>query len=278
MASTNTYRRRETGGWRMRVLVADDDIFFLKVVTEILTDAGIEVHTARGGEAALVQVEAVKPDVVILDVVMPDLYGTDVCKRLRQNKEHRTLPIMLVSTGVDEFHEDGGDPKRYRADDFLHKPFKPDVLVSRVQRLVRIGAARVTQHRRKTAVFESWTDRRQEPRVPIDAEATATTPEGVLHQPMVNISEGGVCIEPVRPLAVKSEIELRFGLPGDASGLVAARGSVIWCHEVDSGVRWNVGVAFDTIRIEDSDRIGDYTNAVLHVVQRETAPDEPAPG
>jgi len=261
----------------MRILVADDDIFFLKVVTDILAEAGHEVNTARSGVAALELAATIEPDLAILDVVMPDLRGTEVSQRIREEQKNRALPILLVSTGVGDLHDAGGDPQRYQADDFLHKPFNPEVLVARVQRLARLGKSRTRQHRHPTREIPAWTERRQHARVPVDAEVTARVESVFLHNAMVNISDGGVCIDPGHPLEAGSEIELRFALPGEQGGMVAAIGRVVWCQDVEDGIRWNAGVSFTRMPQDDAERVSAYTTGMQHVVERGGEPRTEVP-
>jgi len=248
----------------MRVLVADDDTFFLKVVNEVLTGAGFEVHTARNGEAALYMIREIAPDVAILDVVMPDLSGIEVSQKIRNELKIRALPILLVSAGVEELQAAGGDPTKYQADDFLHKPFNPEVLIARVQRLARLGVSRLELHHRPTLeIMRAQHERRNHPRVPADIDVTARFGEKILYNPLLNIGNGGVCIAPA------SEIELRFALPGPEAGMVAAVGWVIWCQDLENDGRWNAGVAFTDLLPEDAERVGFYTRWMQHVVTQE---------
>jgi CheY-like chemotaxis protein len=87
------------GGARERkaVVLVDDDPMILVAMTEVLTGAGYEVHTARDGLEALALVRAVKPDYVILDVVLPKLDGGRLCAALRQDPRFRDIPIIALS-------------------------------------------------------------------------------------------------------------------------------------------------------------------------------------
>jgi DNA-binding response OmpR family regulator len=115
-----------------RVLVVDDEDSILKVVDYALTQAGYEVHTARdasGGEFIFSQV---KPDLVILDVMLPGKSGLDVARDLRV---HSNVPIIMLSARGDEVDRILG--LEFGADDYVTKPFSPRELVSRVKAILR---------------------------------------------------------------------------------------------------------------------------------------------
>ncbi len=119
----------------MKVLVADDDALFLKVVTDILTGAGHQVVAAPDGEEALQKAVTESPDLIILDIVLPKHLGTEVSERLRKDERTTGIPILLVSSNVSDMEETGGTLEDFRADDFLQKPFSADELLKRIEQL-----------------------------------------------------------------------------------------------------------------------------------------------
>ncbi len=121
----------------MKILVADDDTFFLKVVSEILNDAGHDAVLAKSGEEALEKAITEHPDLIILDIVLPRLLGTEVCESLRELKMTAHIPILLVSARVDSMEELVWKPTDFPADDFLRKPFPAEELLDRIDRLSR---------------------------------------------------------------------------------------------------------------------------------------------
>jgi len=246
-------------GADMRILVADDDIFFLKVIEEILTAAGHKVTTVRSGDAVLELVKETEPDLFILDIVMPGLLGTEVSRELRKNTRTARIPILLVSSGAAEFDDSGGDATEYLADDFLQKPFKPEILLDRIKRLASLQS-------NSQMPPQDTAERRQEPRVPIDVEVTARTAKALMYHPMINISTGGFCLDSDCPLEENSGIELRFVLPY-GEGMVSAIGVVAWCLEMDEGVRWVSGIRFTDISPEDVEKIEKYATILLRIVR-----------
>jgi putative two-component system response regulator len=120
----------------VRIIVADDFPANLDLMERILRGDGHIVHRASNGGEALALVEQTSPDVVLLDVMMPDQTGFDVCLALKSNPATRLIPVVLVTALNDS-------PDRIRgldagADDFLTKPVNPAELRARVRSLVRL--------------------------------------------------------------------------------------------------------------------------------------------
>ncbi len=121
-----------------KVLVVDDTPMNVKMLADILTFNGYEVVTAGGGKEGLAKIEAEKPDLVLLDVMMPDLDGYSVCRAIRGNPETAILPVVMV-TALDP-REERVKGLEAGADDFLAKPINQPELLARVRSLVRIKA------------------------------------------------------------------------------------------------------------------------------------------
>ena len=113
------------------VLVADDEPRITKLVAIALSEEGFRVVTANGGEQALQKAEEVRPDIVLLDIVMPDLDGIEVMRQLR---ERRPVPVILLTAkGSTADKAKGLD---LGADDYIAKPFH-DELAARVRAVIR---------------------------------------------------------------------------------------------------------------------------------------------
>lgn len=117
---------------RPLVLVADDEPRITKLVALTLADEGFRVVTASGGEEALRKAEEIRPDIVLLDIVMPDLDGIEVMRQLRERRP--VAVILLTAKGSTSDKAKGLD---LGADDYLSKPFHPDELAARVRAVLR---------------------------------------------------------------------------------------------------------------------------------------------
>ena len=119
-----------------KILVVDDEPFNVELLEAHLSVAEYEVVTAYGGEEALEKVESEKPDLILLDVMMPGLNGFDVCKILKEKEETMFIPVVMV-TALREL-EDKIKGIESGADDFLTKPVNSIELLTRVKSLLRI--------------------------------------------------------------------------------------------------------------------------------------------
>ncbi|HEV7715762.1 MAG TPA: response regulator transcription factor [Steroidobacteraceae bacterium] len=117
---------------RSRVLVVDDDLEMCAMLREYLSKEQFDVELAHDGEAALRQIAANRPDIVLLDVAMPSLGGFDVLRQLRGDSN---LPVLML-TARDE-HGDRIHGLELGADDYLTKPFNARELVARIHAILR---------------------------------------------------------------------------------------------------------------------------------------------
>jgi DNA-binding response OmpR family regulator len=116
----------------MKILIVDDDLELLGLIGFALRQAGYLAISAAAGAEALALFEREQPDLVILDVNLPDMNGFEICRRLRA--EARTPIMMLSVRGSEEDLVQGLDGG---ADDYLTKPFSPRTLLARVRALLR---------------------------------------------------------------------------------------------------------------------------------------------
>lgn len=114
-----------------RVLVIDDSPTITKVVQLVLTKAGYEVQTAPDGEAGLAAVRAVRPDLILLDFVMPRMNGYQFCRELTADAKLRDIPVILMSAKGDQVGE--RFVKVMGIVDYITKPFSPEAITAVVQ-------------------------------------------------------------------------------------------------------------------------------------------------
>ena len=118
-----------------KILIVDDEPRFLKLLEANLSSAGYEIIQASNGKIAIEKVSDHQPDLVLLDVMMPNLNGIETCEKLRQDDRFlNTIIMFLTARGEDYSFVAAFD---VGADDYVTKPIKPKVLVSKVKGLLR---------------------------------------------------------------------------------------------------------------------------------------------
>jgi two-component system phosphate regulon response regulator PhoB len=118
-----------------RVLIVDDDPDILRLVSYNMGQAGFEVIAASTGRKALEMAQKQHPDLIILDLMLPDVDGMEVCRTLRQQYPSRRIPIIMLTARGDEIDRVVGF--ELGADDYVAKPFSPRELVLRVKSILR---------------------------------------------------------------------------------------------------------------------------------------------
>lgn len=115
-----------------KILVVDDDPGAVRLVTSLLSTRGYEIVTAYNGKEALEKVKAENPDLIILDVIMPEMNGYDVCHTLRFDKKTKELPIILVTVRDQEL----GDVGQRLNIEYLQKPYDNESLMQKVRMML----------------------------------------------------------------------------------------------------------------------------------------------
>ncbi len=119
-----------------RVLVVDDILANVRLLEAKLTSEYFEVCTAMNGADALEAVDSFKPDIILLDVMMPGIDGIEVCRRIKTNRQTQHIPVIMV-TALDQV-EDRVRGLEAGADDFITKPVNDAALFCRLKSLVRL--------------------------------------------------------------------------------------------------------------------------------------------
>ena len=119
---------------KKRVLIVDDENSITRMMAMMLQTRGYDVDVAASGEEAI-RKAVEKPDLILLDLVLPDLEGFEVCRRIRQEKSTRAIPIIIVS--VKYLFEDKIEGLYLGADDYITKPFDHEELFARMEAVIR---------------------------------------------------------------------------------------------------------------------------------------------
>ncbi len=127
---------------KKKILLVEDDVDFAEAIKLILESKSYDVAVAHDGQEGLKKVETEQPNLIILDVMMPEMDGYEVCAKLKAEPKYGHIPILLL-TAVGEamptttYTREMG--MRTEADDYIPKPVEPAELVERVENLFRIS-------------------------------------------------------------------------------------------------------------------------------------------
>ncbi|MCH8921924.1 MAG: response regulator [Planctomycetes bacterium] len=124
---------------KRRVLIVDDDEDLVELIADHLErDGRFEIRTANNGFDAGMMVKEYRPDIIVLDVMLPDINGKEVCQRVRGDKTMEDVRIICISGMVEE--DKVADLREAGANDFMHKPFEVEKLIDRICELLEIEA------------------------------------------------------------------------------------------------------------------------------------------
>lgn len=146
----------------MDILIVEDEVEIAELIQLYLSKEGFNCHICRDGSTALERFNAIQPDLIVLDLMLPELDGLEVCARIRQQQAAKDPYIMMLTAKGEEIDRIIG--LSTGADDYMVKPFSPRELVARVRavlrRSLRAGAQSETKNTYQTAHFWVDVDRR----------------------------------------------------------------------------------------------------------------------
>jgi excisionase family DNA binding protein len=120
---------------KRKVLIVDDDEELVELISDVLEkDGRFEVRTVNNGFGAGMMLKEYRPDLIVLDVMLPDINGKEVCQTVRSDKSMDSVRIICISGMVEE--DKVGELRAAGADDFMHKPFEIEKLVDRMCQLL----------------------------------------------------------------------------------------------------------------------------------------------
>ena len=126
-----------------KVLVVDDNPDIIEFLSYNLRKEGFDVYTASHGKDALNVLSGISPHLILLDIMMPEMDGIEVCERIRENPIYNHMLIVMLTARSEDYSQIAGF--NAGADDFVTKPIKPKVLVSRLHAILRRYSDRETE-------------------------------------------------------------------------------------------------------------------------------------
>ncbi|MDF1535027.1 MAG: response regulator [bacterium] len=228
----------------MHILLVDDTELFLDLERSYLERDSFTFSIARSGDEALEILRQKRPDLVILDLIMPGMEGDAVCREIKAHPATRNIPVIMVSSATREEFKD----RCYAAgcNAFVAKPLKRDELLEAIERVIVIA-------------------RRTNPRVPTHLPSNVRHGERELDAWIHTISVGGLFIEIDPPPESGEVLDIVFSLP-QRSSTIRSMVQVRWSGRVRADGASGVGVQFLDIEETDKAAIGDYVEKKLSSV------------
>lgn len=120
---------------KKRILIVDDEEDILSLLKFRLEANNYEVLSASDGQEGLMKARAEKPDIIILDLMLPKLDGYKVCRMLKFDENYKNIPIIMFTAKAQQKDEELG--KEMGADAYITKPFEPDILLEKIRELLK---------------------------------------------------------------------------------------------------------------------------------------------
>lgn len=117
------------------VLLVEDSLSTRKMISELLIKQGLKVEVAVDGVEALEILPTIRPDLVVLDIVMPKMNGYEVCRNIKSNPDTKNVPVLICSLKGEDFDRYWG--MKQGADAYISKPFKPKEFIATIKQLLK---------------------------------------------------------------------------------------------------------------------------------------------
>lgn len=224
------------------LLIVDDVELFIQLQISHLGHDRYDIHTARNGLEGLEMVRSLKPDLVLMDLFMPDMNGDQICSILKDDPETSSIPIVLVSSGARGLSKNASISSK--CDGLIFKPVRRDLLLSVVENLL-------------------GTNLRCCHRVQVSIPGTATYDEMELPVTLHTLSSDGAFLEINQQIIRGDLIELTFSLPDQDKNIHVRSAAVVWCGSLNSTGPEGAGVYFLSIDAEARNQIKSFVQTQI---------------
>ncbi len=126
-----------------KILVVDDEDDIRLLISRVLTDKGYTVVTAARGLEAIQKVQSEKPDMLVLDAMLPEVHGFDICKKIKGSSKYGHIPVIMISAIYRGWRYAQDLKDSYGVDDFIEKPFKINELIEKVEKFSRVSSPEI---------------------------------------------------------------------------------------------------------------------------------------
>ena len=230
----------------MKLLLVDDVELFLDLGKSFLSRKEFDIYTARSGREALEKIGSVNPDLVLLDLFMPEMDGDEVCRVIKADPDTKDIPVIIVSSESTS----GVRERSYAAgcDGFIPKPLQRETLLDTIEETLHLA-------------------KRKYPRVSAHVPCMVTWRGQKIETWVHSMSLGGVFIEMSPEPAIGDELDFTLSIP-QVEEPVPAKGSVRWTGRIKSDGPLGAGVEFHVLGNGGREVIKSYVNAKLNVLHR----------
>ena len=231
-----------------KILLVDDVKFFLELQKSFLKRTNCEILTASNGREGLELARKERPDLILMDLYMPEMNGDEACKAIKSDPELKDIPLIMVTKAGED--DEKGRCLLAGCDEFVTKPINRVILLDKVRNFLDVMV-------------------REHVRVPIDAEVIFTADGKEYSSELHDLSEGGLFICMENPLAMGTSLMLKFKLP-EIAGPIEVEGKVVRVVEKmaehPAHVVPGIGIKFGRISIEARRDISSYIKSGNYMV------------
>lgn len=227
---------------RKKLLIVDDVELFIQLQVSHLGSKRFDIHTAASGSEGLDLARSLKPDLILLDLLMPDMNGDQVCRILKEDPETSSIPIVIVSSGTREHTRSIIEISG--CDGLIFKPVRRDLLVSVVENLLK-------------------TNLRDHERVDVTIPCTVVLEEKEYSATIHSLSSNGVFIELDQKVIRGDMMKLAFTLPTLGKDISVRAAAVVWCGALRNDGPEGAGMQFLTIDWDSKKEIGEFVR--MHI-------------
>jgi len=219
-----------------KILLVDDTNLFLEMEKDFLERSGCQVLTATTGTEGLEKIRSEVPDLVLLDLEMPDMNGDEVCELIKKDERFKKIPIVMLSSRSDQ--EAIEKCRKAGCDNYLTKPINQRKLLEETAKILKIP-------------------QRKDLRVLVQMEVEGVLGENAFYGESENISRGGLLIKSETLLKKGSVINIKFHLPGKQYH-IEAEGEVVRIDEESFEPKYGLGIAFQDLNSIAKEMIRDF--------------------
>ena len=226
---------------KRKVLLVDDVQLFLEQEKTFFNREIFDLLVARSGIEALKIVKEEKPELVFMDLYMPDMDGDRCCHMIKSDRELRGIPVIMVTTGVDE--DDFERCWQAGCDDIITKPIHRHYFLAIIRKYIPLPERKAPRYRARLRVHYG------------------PTPQQLLTDYSVNVSTGGIFIETLNLLPLGTELTIEFILP-EPETTICTEGKVAWVNHPEliknPNLPVGMGLQFLTISFDDMNAIREF--------------------